>query len=90
MKETGIDPEEFERCRRVLYADEIRGYDSTEEIANNLLSFVFDDAELFEYPAVLESLTPRELEELLCSMLKPSAFCLSVVYPDEEAEDEAD
>jgi len=90
VKEIGIDPEEFERCRRVLYADEIRGYDSTEEIANNLLSFVFDDAELFEYPAVLESLTPRELEELLCSMLKPSAFCLSVVYPDEEAEDEAD
>ena len=60
------------------------------EIANNLLTFVFDDAELFEYPAILESLTPRELERLLESMLKPSAFCLSVVYPDEKTEAETD
>ena len=47
----GIDREEFERCRRALYADELRNYDSTEDIATELLTFVFDGVEMFEYPA---------------------------------------
>ena len=84
MAERGIDAEEFERCRRVLYADEIRSYDNTEEIANNLLVMAFDGAELFNYPAVLEGLTVEELNQLLKTMLKPSAFCLSTVDPLEE------
>lgn len=79
--QVGIDGEEFERCRRALYADEIRNYDSTEDVATELLTFVFDEAELFEYPKVIESLTLEELTPLLDEMLERSAFCLSVVYP---------
>lgn len=81
VAEHGIDEETFLRCRRVLYADEIRGYDSTEEIANDLLSFVFDDAELFEYPDLIASVTKEELEALLCESYRKSYFCLSAVYP---------
>ena len=81
VKREGIDPEEFERCRRALYADEIRNYDSTEDVATELLTFVFDGVELFEYPAVIESLTLNELTPLLDEMLDRSAFCLSVVRP---------
>jgi len=84
VRREGIDPEEFERCRRVLYADELRGYDSTEEIANSLLSFVFDDAELFAYPEMLQSIQAEELLPLLDGMLREDAFCLSAVYPSEE------
>ena len=81
VKREGIDPAEFERCRRALYADEIRNYDSTEDVATELLTFVFDDVELFEYPAVIESLTLPELLPLLDEMLDRNAFCLSVVRP---------
>jgi predicted Zn-dependent peptidase len=81
VKREGIDPAEFERCRRALYADEIRNYDSTEDVATELLTFVFDDVELFEYPAVIESLTLPELLPLLNEMLDRNAFCLSVVRP---------
>ena len=81
VKREGIDREEFERCRRTLYADEIRNYDSTEDIATELLTFVFDGVELFEYPAVIETLTLEELTPLLDEMLDRSAFCLSVIYP---------
>ncbi len=77
----GIDPEEFERCRRILYADQIRSYDSTEEIANTLLAFVFDDAEIFDYPAVIESLGVSEVEGLLKTLTDENKICLSVVYP---------
>lgn len=90
VRRQGIDREEFERCRRVLYADEVRSFDSTEEIANNLLTFAFDDADLFDYPAILESLTLEELTALLEELPDPSAFCLSTVYPlEENGEDEA-
>jgi predicted Zn-dependent peptidase len=86
--ETGIDREVFERCRRVLYSDELRAYDSTEEIANRLLSFVFDDAEMFSYPALLQSVTVEELEELLKSSFREEYFAISIVYPLETEEKE--
>ena len=81
VRAEGIDSEEFERCRRALYADEIRNYDSTEDIATELLTFVFDGVELFAYPQVIESLKQEALLPLLEEMLDRSAFCLSVVYP---------
>ena len=81
VKREGIDREEFERCRRTLYADEIRNYDSTEDIATSLLTFVFDGVELFDYPNVIEALTLEELTPLLDEMIDRSAICLSVVYP---------
>ncbi|MBR7098511.1 MAG: insulinase family protein [Clostridia bacterium] len=84
VKRDGIDREEFERCRRALYADEIRNYDSTEDVATELVTFVFDGVELFDYPAVIESLTLEELTALLDDMPDREACCLSVVYPLED------
>ncbi len=77
----GIDPEAFERCRRAMYADEIRAYDSTEEIANRLLTFVFDGSELFAPLSVLQSFTVREMETLAAELFRPEQFALSAVYP---------
>jgi len=78
---TGLSQEDFERCRRVMYADEIRAYDSTDEIANRLLSFVFDGSEIFDVPAVLQSITKEELEELLHTLYQNQYFAMSVVRP---------
>ena len=81
VKKNGLSTEDFERCRRVMYADEIRAYDSTDEIANRLLSFVFDGSELFDVPTVLASITKEELEELLHTLYQPQYFAMSVVRP---------
>lgn len=81
VKEKGISDEDFERCRRVMYADEIRAYDSTDEIANRLLSFVFDGSQLFDVPTVLQSITKEELEALLQTFYSPEYFAMSVVRP---------
>ena len=80
-KREGISHEDFERCRRALYADVIRNYDSTEEVATELLTVVFDGGELFEYPSVIESLTWEEINTLLLELPDRSAICLSAVYP---------
>lgn len=81
VRREGIPDEDFERCKRVMYADEIRAYDSTEEIASRLLTFVFEDTELFSCPSVLESIEKQELEEILKHSFAESDFVLSVIRP---------
>ena len=81
VRRQGIDPEDFERCRRVLYADEIRSYDSAEEIAGSLLSFVMDGVDLFAYPELLAEARCEELLPLLDDMLREDAWCLSQICP---------
>ncbi len=77
----GLDREDFERCRRAMYADELRAYDSTEEIASRLLAFVFDGTQMFSCPDVLQSITKEELEALLPSLFEDGLFSLSVITP---------
>ena len=77
----GLDPDDLERSRRVLIADVIRSYDSTEEIANNLLAFVFEEANLFDYPGQLADVTPDEANRLLRELFREENLCLSVVAP---------
>ncbi len=84
VRREGICPEELERCRRVLYADEIRAYDSTEEIANRLLNFVLDGGELFSYPQLLRDVTVEQARELLQTVFQKERMAVSVVAPLEE------
>lgn len=81
VKRTGLSDEDVERVRRVMYADEIRAYDSTEEIANRLLSFVFEDVEMLSAPELIRSITKEELEELLHSFYVRERCVLSVIRP---------
>lgn len=81
VKKKGLSDEDFERCRRVMYADEVRAYDSTDEIANRLLSFVFDGSQIFDVPTILQSIKKEELEELLHTLYQSKYFAMSVVSP---------
>ena len=83
IKREGLSVEDVERVRRVMYADEIRAYDSTEEIANRLLSFVFEDSDMLKAPELIRSVTHGELEELLRSFYVREMSVLSVVRPSE-------
>lgn len=84
LTETGIAADEIERARRVLYADELQSYDSTEEIANELLSYLFDGADLFGQPALIEDITADEVNALLPTLTRADLRCLSVIRPQEE------
>lgn len=84
LTETGIAADEIERARRVLYADELQSYDSTEEIANELLSYLFDGADLFGQPALIEDITADEVNALLPTLTRADLRCLSVIRTQEE------
>ncbi len=81
VRKEGLSKDAFERCQRALYSDEIRTYDSIEEIADRLLSAVFDGVELFSYPELLQSVTYEELTRLLETVLRPENAVLSVIEP---------
>ena len=84
LKKTGISRADFERALHVEYAEYIKSFDSTEEIANTLLSFVLEGAEYFSYPAVLEAVTLSYVEELLATLFDPAKITLSVIVPRKE------
>ena len=90
VRQGGISEEAFERCRRVMYADEVRAYDSTEEIASRLLSFAFEDVDMFSCLEILQSITRKDLENLLATAFDEDCFALAVILPIEYQEKRSD
>ena len=81
----GLRKEDFERCRRVMYADYVTGFDSPEDMASALMSYAMDHVDLFAYPEILASLTLKDVEQLFEECFVPQAYALSVVAPAEPA-----
>ena len=80
-KKTGLDPQAFARCRRVMCAEYIKDFDSTEEIAGDLLGYVFDEGEIFTYGELLRQVTIEDTERLLHEVFVPERVCMAVVSP---------
>ena len=89
-REKGLSREDFERCRRVEFAEYIKGFDSPEEIANVLLAFVFDRADLFGYADMLRDMEFSFVESLFDSFFDPAHFTLSVVKPEGNPQEKGD
>ena len=78
-KKNGFEKEAFERVKRANYAHLLRMFNSTDDIANELVSACFDGLDILDYPAIcacvtLEDVT-RRLNEEMCE------FTLSEIYP---------
>lgn len=85
-RDTGIDDELFERARRVLYAKAVKSFDSTKTISEMLLDYVFSDYELFEYVSLFQTVTKKDVEELLRDAFPDESFSLSVISPMSDGE----
>ena len=81
VSKKGLSRSDFERGKRVMYAEFVKEFDSTEAIANNLLSFVFDGADVFSYADIIRGVTFEDVESLFKTAFSDELFTLSVVYP---------
>lgn len=81
LAEKGIAAADFERSQRVLYAEYVKNFDSTEEIAYNMIDFIFDDAELLTFGDKLMGVTLDEVNALLKTSFSDQYFSLSVIRP---------
>ena len=87
MVENGIPYEDFERAKRVLYADTMKGFDSSESIAEAMLdAFLVSDDFLGQAEAVA-SVTYDEMTALAKRLLKKEKFAMSTVYPKSSGAD---
>lgn len=81
QKQKGLSEADFERCRRVEFAEYIKGFDSTEEIANNLVAFVFDGAEVFSYADILRDMDFAYVNALFQEFFNPCYMTISIIQP---------
>ncbi len=83
FSENGIDENDFERTKRVCYSHSIRSFDSTEDIANGFLGFVFSSADMLDYPSVINSVKKSDVEKRLSMLFKEDNAVMSTILPIE-------
>ena len=81
LKAKGLSYDDFLRGKRVMYAEFVKSFDSTENIANNLMSFSFDDAEILSYADILESITFEDVKAIFEHAFDKEKITLSVILP---------
>ena len=81
IEKEGLSYDDFLRGKRVMYAEFVKSFDSTDSIANNLLSFLCEDTELLSYADIVESVTFDDVQELFKTAFDPQSVTLSVVLP---------
>lgn len=81
IKTVGLSEDDFLRGKRVMLAEFIKSFDSTDSIANNLFSFICEDCEIFSYADLLEEVSLEDVSRLLMSEFSEDAVALSVILP---------
>ncbi len=81
VAEKGLSYDDFIRGKRVMYAEFVKDFDSTDSIANNLFSFLCEDSDLLTYAEHIEAVTFEEVCSLFPVMFAREATVLSVILP---------
>ena len=81
MKKIGLDKETFELSKRTVYASNVKSFDSTEEIGNNLIFNLFDGLDLLDIPDIINSITFEYVNELLKEGFKEEYYAMCVIEP---------
>lgn len=83
-KSTPPSREEFEIAKRVRLASFIGMFDSTDSIANEFLSFIFDGVTVFDYVDALKGVTYEDTLEFIREVLKEEYSVLAKILPMEK------
>ncbi len=88
VRQNGLDRNDFERVRRILYADYVSGFDSTEDVASTLCDYALDSLHAahpvgaYDYLSAVEALTLTDVQSLFATVFdRPHGTALSAVYP---------
>ena len=86
-KSEGLDKDAFELAKRTVYAINIKMYDSTDDIAEALITNHLEDTELFDIPEVISSITYEYACDIFKSLYNEECYAMSVVNPINSAEE---
>lgn len=79
LKENGIDDEQFESARRLIYGREIMEYNDIDSIANGFINAYFSGYSVFDAQEIYRTVTKQDIENRLADMLQEEYSALSVV-----------
>ena len=80
-KQKGLDKKAFELAKRTIYAVNIKLFDSTDDIAEALMTTYLEGGELFEIPDIIASIDYDYIVELFNSQYNEDYFAMSIVNP---------
>lgn len=81
LRKIGLSYSDFVRGKRVMYSEFVKSFDSTDSIANNLLSFICEETEMLSYAQIIDSISFEYVNELFDAAFGEGKTTLSVVYP---------
>lgn len=79
LKNEGIDDEQFEAVRRLLYGSEIMEYNDIDSIANSMIGCYFNGCSIFDAMDIYPEVTKQDIEKRLANMMEEQYSALSVV-----------
>lgn len=80
-REVYFTKEEFETAKRVVYANNLFNFDSTDDIANTFMTFWQAEGNYLEYSALLSEITCEEAWEIFNRTVRTDRCAMSVVWP---------
>lgn len=84
LKNEGIEDEQFEAVRRLLYGSEIMEYNDIDSIANSMIGCYFNGCSVFDAMDIYPKITKQDIENRLANMMEEQYSALSVVKSAEE------
>ena len=81
VRKSRLSQEDFERAKRVMYAEFVKSFDSTDNIANNLFSFICEGSELLHYADILSDITFEEVEQAFSTAFSKECTAISIILP---------
>lgn len=80
-KNTRLDRDAFERIKRASYAQTLRAFNSTEDIAGDFLVHRFSGFDMLDFPAAVAAVSYEDVCGLLNDAFGENDFVLSTVLP---------
>ena len=84
LRETGVDPAEFDRLRKMNYGKTVMSYNDIDGLANGLVGAYMNGAELFEELGLYREITVEDANEQLKHQMLEEYSALSVVHGPSE------
>lgn len=80
-KKQGLDRELFELAKRTTYAVYIRSFDSTDDVAESLVSNYLEETDMFDMVDIIKSIDYDYVSRLFNEFYKEEYYAMSVVNP---------
>ena len=81
VREKGVSRDAFERAKRNAYADSLRAFELSEDIAEGLFDAFLVGENYLDSAEGYQAVTYEQVNTLAKSVLTENRFCMSVVYP---------